>query len=153
MKLRTDASTILLGGAIAGALDLLFATTFAGFNGVAPTRVLQTIASGLLGNAAFAGGAGIAILGLLLHFAITCVLAGLFLLVARRAPLLGRWPVWSGIVFGIGVFLVMRLVVLPLSAYPRPVTFRPLATVLDLLSHMLLVGVPISLVARKRLGA
>ena len=60
MKLRTDASTILLGGAIAGALDLLFATTFAGFNGVAPTRVLQTIASGLLGNAAFAGGAGIA---------------------------------------------------------------------------------------------
>jgi hypothetical protein len=35
-------------------------------------------------------------------------------------------------------------VVLPLSAFPYPVTFKPLATALDLLSHMLLFGAPIA---------
>ena len=48
----------------------------------------------------------------------------------------------AGIVFGIFVFFSMRLVVLPLSAFPYPVTFKPLATTLDLLSHAVLFGVP-----------
>jgi hypothetical protein len=43
------------------------------------------------------------------------------------------------------VFLVMRLVVLPLSAYPHPVTFKPLATVADLLAHMVLFAMPMTL--------
>jgi hypothetical protein len=55
--------------------------------------------------------------------------------------------VLAGIAFGVVAFLVMRLVVLPLSAYPRPVTFKPLATTLDLLSHTLLFGVPIAFAA------
>ena len=50
--------------------------------------------------------------------------------------------------FGVVVFGVMRLIVLPLSAFPYPVTFKPLATVLDLLSHMLLFGIPIALAIR-----
>jgi hypothetical protein len=43
----------------------------------------------------------------------------------------------------------MRLVVLPASAFPFPVTFKPLATTLDLLSHTFLFGVPIALAIRK----
>lgn len=54
-----------------------------------------------------------------------------------------------GAIFGVCVFLFMRLVVLPLSAFPYPVTFRPLATALDGLSHMFLFGLPIALAARK----
>ncbi len=52
-------------------------------------------------------------------------------------------PLLSAVLFGLLVFLAMRLVVLPLSAFPRPVTFQPLSTVLDLASHMLLFGLPI----------
>ena len=44
----------------------------------------------------------------------------------------------------------MRLVVLPLSAFPHPVTFKPLSASLDLLSHMFLFGVPIALAAARR---
>jgi uncharacterized membrane protein YagU involved in acid resistance len=86
---------------------------------------------------------------LLLHFGMSYLWAGIFLVAARRLPPLLRQPVLSGVLFGVVVFLVMRLVVLPLSAFPYPVTFKPLATVLDLLSHTLLFGVPIAIAVRR----
>jgi uncharacterized membrane protein YagU involved in acid resistance len=143
---------VLVGGSIGGALDILFAISFAGYNGVPPTRLLQTVASGLLGNASFSGGIPTAALGLVLHFGLSYLWAGIFLVAARRFPRLVREPVLSGILFGVAVFLTMRLVVLPLSAFPYPVTFKPLATMLDLLSHTFLFGVPIALAARSTCG-
>jgi uncharacterized membrane protein YagU involved in acid resistance len=140
---------VLVGGSIAGTLDILFAISFAAYNGVPPAGLLQTVASGLLGNAAFSGGIPIAALGLLLHFLMSYLWAGIFVVAARRLPSLVRQPMLSGILFGAAVFLTMRLVVLPLSAFPYPVTFKPLATVLDLLSHTFLFGVPIALAARR----
>lgn len=140
---------VLVGGSIAGALDIAFAISFAYFNGVPPQRLLQTVASGVLGEASYSGGLAAAALGLGLHFFIAYLLAGIYLLATRRVQLLTRNVLLGGALFGIAVFLVMRLVVLPLSAFPHPISFKPLATVLDLLSHMLLFGVPISLAARK----
>jgi uncharacterized membrane protein YagU involved in acid resistance len=143
-------SAILVGGAIAGALDILFAITFAYVEGgVPPMSLLQTVASGVLGKASYEGGAGAAALGLALHFLISLLFAAAYVLASRRIDVLTKHPVIAGAVFGIGVFLVMRLVVLPLSAFPHPVRFRPLASVLDLLSHMFLFGVPIALAAMK----
>ena len=132
-----------------GALDILFAISYAGYNGMAPSRLLQTVASGLLGEAAFSGGSATAAAGLLCHFALAYLWAGIFVAAARRLPMLTRQPVLSGIVFGVVVFFIMRLVVLPLSAFPYPVSFKPLGTVLDLLSHTLLFGVPIALATRR----
>jgi uncharacterized membrane protein YagU involved in acid resistance len=152
MKQLTIGKAILLGGSIAGALDILFALSFASYNGMAPTRLLQTVASGALGNAAFTGGMSTAALGLSLHFTLSLLWAGLFCLLAWRVPLLVRRPLVAGIGFGIVVFLTMRLIVLPISAFPFPVSFKPLGTTLDLLSHMLLFGLPIVLFARKALA-
>jgi hypothetical protein len=61
--------------------------------------------------------------------------------------------VFAGAIFGLVVFLAMRLVVLPLSAFPHPVSFKPLAAGLDLFSHMFLFGLPIALAARRSLVA
>jgi uncharacterized membrane protein YagU involved in acid resistance len=88
-------------------------------------------------------------LGLVLHFGMSYLWAGIYLAATRRIPRLMRQPMLSGILFGVVVFLTMRLVVLPLSAFPYPVSFKPLATVLDLLSHTFLFGVPIALAARR----
>jgi len=140
---------VLLGGSIAGALDILFAISFAAYQRATPVRLLQTVASGLLGSAAFAGGLPVAALGLALHFAISLLWAGLFLALALRLPALTLHPLLAGVLFGALVFLAMRLLVLPLSAFPYPVSFKPLATVLDLLSHMLLFGVPIAWAVHK----
>lgn len=152
MKRLSVPEAILVGGTIAGALDILFAISFAGYNGVSPARLLQTVASGLLGRAAFSAGGGTAALGLALHFALSFLWAALFVLAARRVPRLTDHPVPAGVAFGVVVFLAMRLVVLPLSAFPSPVTFKPLATILDLLSHMFLFGVPIVAAARRAIG-
>ena len=149
MKQRSGLRAVLVGGSIAGTLDILFAISFAGYNGAPPARLLQTVASGLLGNEAFSGGIPTAALGLLLHFGMSYLWAGIFLVAARRLPRLVRQPMLSGILFGVVVFLTMRLVVLPLSAFPYPVTFKPLATTLDLLSHTFLFGVPIALATRR----
>jgi uncharacterized membrane protein YagU involved in acid resistance len=140
---------ILVGGFTAGVLDLAFAIAFAYFNGTSPLGLLQTVASGLIGEAAYSGGVATAALGLGLHFLIALLLAGVYFVASLRIPFLTRNALPSGALFGIAVFLLMRLVVLPLSAFPHPVTFRPLATVLDLLSHMLLVGIPIALAVRR----
>ena len=149
MSQRSRSWAVLVGGTTAGTLDILFAISFAAYNGLPPARLLQTVASGVLGAAAFSRGLSAAALGLALHFGMSYLWAGVFLLAARRLPTLVRQPVLSGILFGVAVFLTMRLVVLPLSAFPYPVTFRPLATTLDLLSHTLLFGVPIALAARR----
>lgn len=149
MRRRSGLWAVLVGGSLGGALDIVFAISFAAYNGTTPVRLLQTVASGWLGEAAFAGGGGTAALGLAFHFGMSYLWAAGFLLLARRIPWLVLRPAGSGILFGIGVFLAMRLVVLPLSAFPYPVTFKPLATVLDLLSHMLLFGLPIALAVSK----
>ena len=152
MKQRSMVWALLVGGSIAGALDILFAISFAACNGTGPVELLQTVASGALGKAAFDGGVPTAALGLLLHFLLSYSWAGAFLLAAVRMSALVRRSMVSGIVFGIAVFLLMRLVVLPLSAFPFPVKFRPLASILDLLSHMFFFGVPIALATRRALS-
>jgi uncharacterized membrane protein YagU involved in acid resistance len=140
---------VLSGGVVAGALDIAFALSFAAYNDTGPTRLLQIVASGVFGKAAFAGGAAMAACGLALHFALSFLWASVFLAFAWLRPSIALNPYVSGCLFGVFVFLAMRLVVLPLSAFPYPVTFKPIATALDLLSHMLLFGVPIALAIRK----
>ncbi len=149
MKQQSILWAFLVGGTIAGTLDILFAISFAGYNGMPATRLLQTVASGALGNAAFSGGVAAAATGLVCHFALSYLWTAIFLLAAWRLPALLRWPVVAGITFGIVVFLSMRLIVLPLSAFPFPVKFKPLNTLLDLMSHLFFFGIPIAISASK----
>jgi uncharacterized membrane protein YagU involved in acid resistance len=141
----------MVGGSIGGALDLAFALTFAATNGVGPLQLLQTVASGLLGSAAYEGGLPAAALGFAAHFALSYGWAALFVGAASRVPRMAARPFLAGLLFGVLVFFTMRLVVLPLSAFPHPVSFKPLAAGLDLLSHMFLFGLPIALAASKAL--
>src|SRR5262245_48798614 len=142
---------VWVGGSIAGALDILFAISFAAYNGRTPIWLLQTVATGLLGEGAYAGGWPAAALGLAGHFAMAFGWAALFVAAASRASKLLERPVLYGLLFGALVFFTMRLVVLPLSAFPYPVSFKPLAAGLDLLSHLFFFGLPIALAAAKNL--
>jgi uncharacterized membrane protein YagU involved in acid resistance len=149
MTRRSGTRAVVVGGSIGGALDLAFALTFAAVNGVGPAQLLQTIASGLLGAAAYEGGVPAAVLGFAAHFVMSFVWAAIFVAAAAGAPQIAARPLLAGTLFGVFVFLTMRLVVLPLSAFPHPVSFKPLAASLDLLSHMFLFGLPIALAASK----
>lgn len=140
---------ILIGGLTAGVLDLLFAFTSAGLRGGTPDQVLKLIASGLLGPTARDGGAGTAALGLGMHFAIALGAAVAYVVISRWVPLLVRRPILCGLIFGAAFYAFMNFVAIPLSALP-PRTWKATPwSMADLGSHLLLVGLPIALLARR----
>jgi hypothetical protein len=140
----------LLAGSLAAALDIVYA-----FLWLAPARtpvwVLQSVASGWLGKEAFAGGAPAAALGLASHFGICIVAAGIFGAVASKVAMLrSRW-VLCGALFGVGVYLVMNFVVLPLSAFPFKLSYPLPVLAQGFVSHAILVGIPVAWVFRERI--
>ena len=149
MRRLSALSAILIGGAIAGALDITYAIGFSALRGVPPIRILQSVASGLLGAPAFHGGWPTAALGLLLHFCIALLWATIFYLASRAIPFLTRHPVISGLFYGFLIYALMNLVLLPLSAFPRKVTFPLLVLITGILVHMFCIGLPIALAVRR----
>lgn len=138
---------LLVGTLAVGILDGLDAVVFFGLRGVAPVRIFQSIASGLLGRAAFSGGWMTAILGGTLHFFIAFCVVGVFLAASRRLTFLVRRPIVWGILYGVGVYLVMNRIVIPLSAAASGAPPWPVF-VNGVLIHMFGVGLPAALVAR-----
>jgi hypothetical protein len=137
--------TIVIAGALVGVLDIAAAFVYRGLYGVPPLRVLQGIASGILGPAAFRGGWQSGALGLALHFLIACIVAAVYYGASRVLPVLIRRPMPCGLAYGVAVYVVMNAVVLPLSR----VNFRtpPWSFVaVMIVIHMLFVGLPAALV-------
>jgi hypothetical protein len=111
----------LLAGIAVGVVDLAFAITFWIVRAnVPPIRICQSIARGLLGREAFAGGAGTAVLGVALHFFIALAMAFTYALVAHRLRWILRFWFPCGLAYGVVLYLVMNFVVLPLSAAGKP---------------------------------
>jgi len=140
---------IFWGGLIAGTLDICAACLTSWLRaGVGPVRVLHSVASGLLGAAAFDGGAKTAVLGLALHFLIATGATVVFYLVSRKMMFLIERPVTFGLLYGVAVYAFMNFVVLPLSNVARrpiPVSGR----IIGVLIIMFCIGLPIALVVRR----
>jgi hypothetical protein len=139
---------VVHGGLAAGLLDIVNATIFWFlYNGASPVRILQSVAAGLLGPAAFAGGKTTAALGLFLHFFIAVGMAAVYWLACLRWPaLLGR-PVMAGISYGVAAWLAMEHIVVPLSRAQPPPFILP--WVIDsVLAHVVLIGLLLAFVAR-----
>jgi hypothetical protein len=139
---------ILQGGLCAGALDFIGACVSNASRGVAPLRIAQSIASGLLGRAAFEGGYKTAALGVGLHFLIALGAAAVFCLASVRLHWSVEQPWLSGALYGIAVYWFMQLIVLPLSAIPFKQNFSWPVVVTGLIVHVLCVGWPIALICR-----
>jgi hypothetical protein len=144
---------VLAGGLVAGALDLSFAFLFYGAQGATAPRILQFIASGVLGQGSFQMGLESAALGAFFHFFISVCAAGIYYLASLRFPFLTRRVIVAGATFGILVFLAMHFVVVPLSAVKSgPVKVS--SVIGELCSHVFLFGMPIAyaaaLTARRR---
>jgi hypothetical protein len=140
--------TILWGGLSAGVLDFIGACVSNASRGVTPLRIAQSIASGLLGRAAFDGGYKTAALGVASHFLIALIAAAVFVFASRQWPWLLEHVFLSGALYGIAVFWFMQLVVLPLSAIAFKQNFSWSVVLTGMIVHVLCVGLPIALVAR-----
>ena len=150
MSGRPRAADVILGGGLAaGLLDIVNAIVFWRlYNGASATAILQSVASGLLGKPAFAGGSASAALGLFLHLLIMCAMAACSGSPAGAGPgPRSQRPVSAGIAYGLVTWAAMNHVVVPLSrAAPPP--FIPAWFADGLLAHILLVGLVFAFVAR-----
>jgi hypothetical protein len=143
---RRLAATLVLGWLLAGTLDITTALLFySGPSRARAARLLQGIASGVLGVGAFADGAGSALLGLLLHYGIALIWTLVLFAAFRAAPRLRRHLVVTGTAYGVVVWLVMNLVVLPLSRVRQaPIQLR--AAAIGAIILVACIGLPLSLV-------
>jgi len=141
MKQRILRTTLLVG-----ILDIVEVILFYALRDVAPIRVLQGVATGWLGREAFRGGWPVAVLGLVTHFFIAFVVVAVYALVARRIKI---HPLIAGTIYGLLMYAVMNLVVLPLSAAGTP---HPTTAVLvnGLFAHIFCVGIPTAYGLRQR---
>jgi hypothetical protein len=152
VKPRGVGMTIALATAVAGTLDITDACLYYGITkAVPPDRIFQSVASGLLGKAAYAGGAATAALGLALHFSIMAVMVTVYVLACPRLPILTKRPAVMGLGYGLATYLVMNYVVLPLSAVGGGKGHFVLANVINgVFAHLVLVGLTIALIAASR---
>jgi hypothetical protein len=139
---------ILAAGLLCGAMDITAAFLTWAPKGVSPGRLLQGIAGGLLGPASFRGGWATSALGLAIHFLIAFTAATVFYAASRKLPALLDHPWLAGIGYALVVYGFMYWVVMPLSRMRRsPVTLP--YTVIAIVTHIVCIGLPISLVIRR----
>ena len=144
--------TILYGGLVVGIFDLLFAFTFYGLIlGVPSLRIFQGVAAGVIGRtAAREGGAKTFLLGILLHFVVATCIAAVYFLAARLLPILIRYAVVSGLIYGMVAYLGMKYIVVPLSAIDQRGALPRLPIFLtEIIGHAVLVGLPLALLTRR----
>lgn len=169
------ASAILLGGFVAGALDILYAFLAYGplSYGLSPVDVLHSVAAGWIGrDAASDGGWSTALVGLGSHVLIATLMAAAYVLASSRLRTLTARPILWGIIYGLLLYVVMNYVVVPLSAAatgefasspaeaaqrlqaafstvrPRVDPDHPWILSGTIFTHTALVGVPIALAAK-----
>jgi len=147
----TRVQAILTGWLLCGVLDI-GAACFQAWRqaGRTPPEVLRGVASALWGRAAMDGGAGMAAIGLAMHFtvALTATL-GVFAL-SRRIAFLRTAPLWFvGPVYGFIVFCAMNYGTLPALSWVRslylstPPRWPGSMSWPQLWIHMAFVGLPL----------
>jgi hypothetical protein len=149
---RTSArEAIVTGWLLCGVLDITAACVQSWIQaGRTPDAVLRGVASAIWGRAALDGGAGMAAIGLAMHFTVALTATLVFYALYRRLPFLSSTPLLIvGPVYGIAVFCGMNYGTLPLMSWIRgfylgtPPRWPGSMSWPQLAIHMICVGLPI----------
>jgi len=144
MKRSHPLQAIIVGWLVVGVLDITSAFVIATIKGTGSIRMLQGIASGLLGRQSLEGGLATAGMGLAIHFFIALVVVLVFYVASRKINFLTEQPVLAGLFYGIAVYLVMYWIVVPLAI---PIARHSISRdVTAIIIHMVLIGLPTALV-------
>lgn len=137
----------LYGGFVAGTIDIFAA---ASIYWISPFVIAQAIARGVLGKDAFSGGMGSALLGVILQWGMSLLIAAIFVFAAMRMRiLLQRW-IAAGFAYGAVVFAVMNYIVVPLSRVGAIPHFTVMTFALNL-AAMFLFGLIVAWYAQRYL--
>jgi len=145
-----SAKTILTAAVIVGTLDITAACTQVYLRTGQPSikPVLLFVASGLLGKAAYNNGDSIAAVGLLIHYCVAAAFTLFFFLVLAKLSFTKQQRLLTGILYGAFIWVVMNLLVLPLTAAaPLQKTFSGVAIGMGIL--IVCIGMPLAFLANQ----
>lgn len=142
------AKRLLITVLIAGTLDILSAYVNVFIKtGHISRKMFQYIAGGLLGlKNSLNGGVPVILLGVFFHYFITFLFTFIFFVLYRKNRFFGINKFVAALLYGIFIWTVMNLIVLPLSALPRG-TITPGKAILDASILAVTIGLPASLSA------
>ena len=147
----SKSKTILFSGLLAGTLDILAAIFVYSviLHQTTAEKILQSIASGVFKQHAYTGGSQMVCYGLLLHYFIALAFAYFYYKIYPHVPILKKNIVVSGIVYGIFVWIVMNLIVLPIVFPNLPSKEFNLPLIISVLILIVCIGLPIAFVTKK----
>lgn len=131
---------------IVGTFDLISAIMLTLLNGNGTAKMLRYIASGIFGDMAFSEGTIFIFLGLLFHYLIAFFWTFLLLKTYPMIKRLMKHVALIGIMYGLFVWTIMNLLVLPLSHVPQG-TFSPRSAIVGMLVLMSMIGLPLAFIA------
>lgn len=147
--MKQSLRTIALGTLIVGVLDISEVMIFSALRGNKPLRILQGIASALLGKESFDGGVRTMLIGLAMHFGVALGVVTVYYLASRKITALVRHPLIFGPLYGIAVHFVMSQLIVPLTLIgPRPMPPWPVFANL-MFAHIFCIGIPTALVSSR----
>ena len=149
--MKSKSGTIFLSGLIAGTLDILAALIIYDLilQKTTSIKILQSIASGIFKKEAYSGGSQMALYGLLLHYFIALTFAWFYFTIYPYFKLLKKNALLSGILYGIFVWIVMNLLVLPTVFTALPEKHLDFPLILSILILIFCIGIPIAFITRK----
>ncbi len=139
---------VLKAGLLVGTADIAAASLHYTLRtgGKPPWPVLQFIASGIFGPEAFRGGIAMPMAGLLLHYCIAFAFTAFFYWRFGTLRRYLRNTIWLGVGYGLFVWAVMNLVVVPLSNVP-PQPFALGNALINVAILVLCMGIPLAVMA------
>jgi hypothetical protein len=139
---------ILFTGLVVGTLDGLAAVVWHySTGGNNPGGIFKFIASCLIGKSAFAGGTEMVFLGVFLHYLIAILFSAFFYFLSTKVKSFKGGNLMYGALYGIFVWIVMNLIILPIIMQAVPKS--PKTIIIGLIIHILCVGIPMSLIYKR----
>ena len=142
--------TILLSGLVAGTLDILaaFSVYSVIMKVVTPAQILKGIAAVAFGKTIIGNETIMALLGLLFHFIIAYSFAAAYFFIYPYAKFLHYNKIISGLLYGIIVWAIMNLIVVPLfNGHHGPFILNAMLRAVTIL--MLCIGLPIAIITAR----
>lgn len=128
----------------AGTLDILAACLNAYLSvNITPDKVLKYIASGVFGNAAFSGGTGMVLFGLLFHFIIAFACTAVFYWLYPKASFFKFSLTVNAVLIAIAAWLVTTKLVIPMS-HITPPPFNLSKAFISIFILIVCIGIPIA---------